>query len=93
MSFKWNNDVVQVYPVSFSNDDGSLKTVLPFMPAYALIIPKAQGQTLNKTIVWLDGAIVAPGRAYVALSCCRKLENIHSITQMLSSQVTHMSLL
>ena len=31
-----NNNVVQVYPVSFPNEDGSLKTVLPFMPAYAL---------------------------------------------------------
>ena len=88
-----NNNVVQVCPVSFPNEDGSLKTVLPLMPAYALTIPKAQGQTLNESIVWLNGAIVAPGGAYVALSRCRKLENIHFMTRMLSSQVTPVSLL
>ena len=65
-----NNNVVQVYPVSFPNEDGSLKTVLPFMPAYALTIRKAQGQTLNESIVCLDAAIVAPGGAYVAHVFC-----------------------
>ena len=88
-----NNNVVQVYPVSFPDEDGSLKTVLPFMPAYALTIPKAQGQTLNECIVWLDGIMVAPGGAYVALSRCRKLENICFMTRILSSQVTPVSLL
>ena len=47
------------------------------MPAYALTIPKAQGQTLDECIVWLDKSVVAARRAYVALSCCRKLENVH----------------
>ena len=87
-----NNNIVQVYPVSSPNEDGSLKTVLPFMPAYALTIPKAQGQTLNECIVWLDGCVVAPGGAYVALSRCRKLENVHFMTRVLSSQVTPVSL-
>ena len=53
-----NNNVVQVHPVSFPNKDGSLKTVLPFMPAYALTISKAQGQTLDEWIVWLDGVLL-----------------------------------
>lgn len=83
-----DNNVVQVYPLTLPNEDGSLKTVFPFMPAYALTIPKAQGQTLNECIVWLDSPIVAPGGAYVALSRCRKLENIHFWTHILSSQVT-----
>jgi hypothetical protein len=87
-----NNNVVQVYPVSFPDENGSLKTVLPFMPAYALTIPKAQGQTLNECIVWLDGVMVAPGGAYVALSRCRKLVNIRFMTCILSSQVTPVSL-
>ena len=43
-----NNNVVQVYPLTFPNEDGSLKTAFPFMPAYAPTIPKAQGQTLNE---------------------------------------------
>ena len=77
-----NNNVVQVYPVSFPNEDGSLKTVLPFMPAYALTIPKGQEQTLDECIVWLDGSVVSAGRVYVALSCCRKLENVHFMTRM-----------
>ncbi len=88
-----NNNVVQVYPVSFPDEDGFLKTVLPFIPAYALTIPKAQGQTINECIVWLDGVMVAPGGAYVALSRCRKLENIRFMTRILSSHVTPVSLL
>ena len=40
----------------------------------------------------VEGPIVAPGGAYVALSRCRKLENIHFMTRMLSSQVTPASL-
>ena len=88
-----NNDIVQVYPITFLNEDGSLKTVLPFMPAYALIIPIAQGQTLDECIVWLDGSVVAAGGAYVALSRCRKLENVHFMTRVVSSQVTPVSLL
>ena len=88
-----NNNIVQVYPLTFPNEDGSLKTAFPFMPAYALTIPKGQGQTLNECIVWLDSPIVAPGEAYVALSRCRKLENIHFLMRILSSQVTPVSLL
>ena len=78
---------------TFPNEDGSLKTAFPFMPAYAPTIPKALGQTLNECIVWLDSPIVAPGGAYVALSHCRKLENIHFLTHILSSPVTPVSLL
>ena len=88
-----NNNVVQVYPVSFPNEDGCLKTVLPFMPVYALTIPKARGQTLDECIVWLVGFVVAAGGAYVALSRCRKLENVHFMTRVVSSQVTPVSLL
>ena len=71
-----NNNVVQVYPVTFPDEDGFLKTVMPFMPAYALTIPKAQGQTLDKCIVWLDCPVIAPGGAYVALSRSKKLSDI-----------------
>ena len=81
-----NNNVVQVYPVSFPNEDGSLTTVLPFTPAYALTISK--GQILDECIVWLDGSVVAAGGAYVTLSHCRKLENVHFMTCVVSSQVT-----
>ena len=87
-----NNSVVQVYPVSFPGDDGVLKTVVPFMPAYALTIPKIQGQTLNHCIVWLDSPVIAPGGAYVALSRCKTLQNIRFMVPIMSSQVTPVSL-
>lgn len=81
-----------VYPVTFRNEDGSPKTVMPFMPAYALTIPKAQGQTLDQCIVWLDCPVIAPGGAYVALSRCKKLSDIHFMVPIMSSQVTPVSL-
>ena len=86
-----NNNDVQVYPVTFPNEDGSLRTVMPFMPACALTIPKAQGQTLHQCIVWLDSHAIAPGGAY-ALSRCKKLNDIHFMVPIISSQVPPVSL-
>ena len=56
-----SNNIVQVYPVSSPTTDNAIKTVVPFMLAYALTIPKAQGQTLDNCVVWLDSPLVAPG--------------------------------
>ena len=30
-----NENIVQLYPVSFPTDDGTIKTAIPLMPAYA----------------------------------------------------------
>lgn len=49
-----NNNIVQIHPVSAGNECNVVKTTVPFMPAYALTIPKAQGQTFHECIVWLD---------------------------------------
>ena len=40
---------------------------MQFMPAYALTIFTAQGQTIDKCIVWLDSPVLAPG--VVMLPC------------------------
>ena len=87
-----NNNIVQVYPVTFPRDDQSLRPLVPFMPAYALTIPKAQGQTLTNCIVWLDSPVVAPGGAYVALSRVKCFDNIRFMTRIIPSQVTPVSL-
>ena len=46
-----NGKVVNTYPVTYSNPSGIIRTVYPFMPAYALTICKSQGQTLSNAIV------------------------------------------
>ena len=46
-----NGCIVYIHPVSFQHQNERVKTAMPFMPAYALTIPKAQGQTLEKCIV------------------------------------------
>jgi ATP-dependent exoDNAse (exonuclease V) alpha subunit len=78
--------------VSFPTDDGTIKTAIPLMPAYALTIPKAQGITVEHCIVWLDSSVVAPEGAYVALSRCRQEDNLRFMVPILSSQVTPVSL-
>ena len=83
-----NETVVQVYPTSTKTADDKVKTVHPFMPAYALTIPKIQGQTLSQCLIWLDSPILAPGGGYVALLRCRNLENINFMVPILSSQVS-----
>ena len=88
-----NNSVVQVYPVSFPGDDGVLKTVVPFMPAYALTIPKIQGETLNHCIVWLDSPVIAPGGAYVALSRCKTLHPFYGTYYVLPSYTCFFTLI
>ena len=80
-----NNNIVQIHPVSMKTESNTVKTTMPFMPAYALTIPKAQGQTLEKCIVWLDSKVVAPGGAYVAFSRCKSLKNVHFLTSICRS--------
>ena len=77
-----NQCIVHVYPVSHKDKDGCIKTVHPLMPAYALTIPKAQGQTAKKCIVWLDSPVVAPGGTYVALSRCSDLQNVYFMVRI-----------
>ena len=66
--------------------DGSLKldshiigyfTQFPVLPAYAMTIHKAQGQTLNQVHLELGGRpCFASGQLYTALSRVRNLEDL-----------------
>ena len=53
-----NGHIVHIHPVSFQHQNETVKTAMPFMPAYALTIPKAQGQMLEKCTVWLDSPVL-----------------------------------
>ena len=62
--------------------DTSRITCYPFVPGYALTICKAQGQTLDKCVLWMDSDILGPGSAYVALSRVRTINDIHFMTPL-----------
>lgn len=59
----------------------------PLMPAWAVTIHKSQGKTLDS--VWVDfgaGAFAA-GQAYVGLSRCRRLEDVHLARPLRASDI------
>ena len=60
-----NEKVVAIYPTTIKCSNRV--TVYPFCPAYATTICKAQGQTLDKVVVWFDIDNIPPGSAYVTL--------------------------
>lgn len=87
-----NGLIVQTYPVTVYRGD-QLWTSYPFVPAYALTITKAQGQTLESAIVWLDSRIVPAGGAYVALSRIRKMDNLRFLVSSERIQYNPVSVL
>lgn len=87
-----NGLIVQTYPVTVYRGD-QLWTSYPFVPAYALTITKAQGQTLESAIVWLDSCIVPAGGAYVALSRIRKMANLRFLVSSERIQYNPVSVL
>ena len=80
-----NGRVVNTYPVTYTDTKGVTKTVYPFMPAYALTICKAQGQTLNTAIIWFDINFVPAATGYVAISRVKKLDNMLFLTPLKQS--------
>lgn len=79
--------LVTTYPVTYDTPNGVRKTVYPFMPSYGLTICKAQGQTLNKLILWFDVDFVPPGTGYVALSRVKRLNDLLLLTKMTSCHI------
>ena len=59
--------IAPIYPVTIKKNNTSI-TLYPFVPAYATIMCKAQGQTLSKIVLCFDIGNIPPGTAYVALS-------------------------
>ena len=84
---EYEGGIQPVYPVTQKAQEGQGYIVrYPFMPAYALTIAKAQGQTISKLILWLDIDNVAPGAAYVALSRVRRLEDLKFLCPVNTTQ-------
>ena len=54
----------------------------PFCPAYATTMCKAQGQTLDKAVVWFDIDNIPPATAYVALSRVRSRDDIYFMRRL-----------
>ena len=76
-----DDKVVAVYPVTIKTDEKS-QTLYPFCPAYATTICKAQGQTLDKIVVWFDIDAIPPGTVYVALSRVKSHNDIYFMRKL-----------
>ena len=76
-----NDKVVAIYQVTMKINE-TLLTFFPFCPAYATTICKAQGQTLDKALVWFDIDMIPPGTAYVALSRVRSRDDIYFMRKL-----------
>ena len=76
-----NDKIVAVYPVTMKTHKTSV-SLCPFCPAYATTISKAQGQTLDKAVLWFDLDSIPPGTAYVALSRVKSRNDIHFMTRL-----------
>ncbi len=53
---------------------------LPVLPALAMTINKAQGQTLDRVGVYLPRSVLAHGQLYVALSRCGNPANVRVLS-------------
>lgn len=67
--------------ITYADGEITYKTVFkvmqyPIVPAYAITIHKAQGQTFKRILCDLEHCF-ASGQAYVALSRCTSLEGLH----------------
>ncbi|XP_021744627.1 ATP-dependent DNA helicase PIF1-like [Chenopodium quinoa] len=69
------------YPFQFQRKQFPLKL------SFAMTINKAQGQTLNKVVVYLPRSCFSHGQLYVALSRARQATNVSVITDRNADQV------
>ena len=66
--------------VATSPSPNGSRTCYPFRIAYGTTMCKAQGQTLEKAILWFDIDHIPPGTGYVALSRVRRLTDVLFLT-------------
>lgn len=81
-----NGEIVSTYLVTNKKQDGTQKSVYPFVPGFALTICKSQGQTLDKVIIWMDSMRVPSGAGYVALSRVRRMKDLYFLTRTFPDQ-------
>ena len=79
--------ILNIHPITKKVDDREI-TVYPCLPGYANTICKAQGQTLNKVVLWIDTERTPPGTAYVAFSRVKRLSDLYFLTELFPQQFT-----
>lgn len=75
-----NGEIHNILYTSFSIEDDDIiyyRFQIPLKIAYALTIHKCQGLTLSSMCTSIDSDIFCSGQAYVALSRCKKLEDLY----------------
>lgn len=80
-----------LFRMDLTSNDSSLPCLMlrrqfPVIPAYAITINKSQGQTLDHAGIYINNPVFAHGQLYVALSRCRKQENIKIYIRNLEGQ-------
>ena len=80
MSFFENQqNIVPITPICrswISKKTNCVRTMIPFLPGYAVSIHKSQGMSLDKVIINLGPREFATGLSYTAISRCRKIKNL-----------------
>ena len=79
--------VVALYPVTYAEEDGTTRMVLPLVPAYAFTVCKAQGQTLEALILWFNCDTVPQGTAHVAMTRVKRLQDLLFLTPIQNHHV------
>lgn len=82
MDYKYNKEKDKIE----SEEVGSYKQY-PLMLAWAMTIHRAQGKTLSRAVINLQGGAFSAGQAYVALSRCREAKDIGLISPLQSCDI------
>ena len=61
----------------------------PLMLAWALTVHKAQGQTLDRVVLNMEGGAFSAGQAYVALSRCREGRHLGLMRPLFPRDIIH----
>ncbi len=73
--------IFNIHPITKIVNDREI-TVYACLPGYAITICKAQWQTLNKVVLWIDTERTPSGTAYVAFSRVKRLSDLYFLTEL-----------